>query len=242
MKIVKSSVELLHATPNAEQIIERAGRVCWKSEERITADSHVAFIKMLMEPGRKHESVLEHASAGFSIVCDRGISHEIVRHRLCSYSQASTRYCNYSQGKFCGEISVIKPSDLVQGDPPGTPEFRAWLHSCQTAENEYLKMLEAGVKPQIARSVLPTCLATEIVWTANLREWMHILTLRAAPSAHPDIRIVMKMILPHLLAIAPTVFEGFRSDDWLFCAPPNYSDPENVPLDFTRTGHGANSG
>lgn len=209
MRIVEPSVELLHATPNAEQIIERAGRVCWKSEDKITDDSHVAFIRMLMEPGRKHESVLEHASAGFSVVCDRGISHEIVRHRICSYSQASTRYCNYGKGKFGGEISVIKPSEIVKGEYPGTPEFNAWWHSCQTAENEYLKMLAAGAKPQNARSVLPTCLATEIVWTANLREWRHILTLRGAPSAHPDIRVIISMIKPHLLRIAPTVFEEF---------------------------------
>lgn len=205
MKVIEPSVELLHATPNAEQIIERAGRVCWKSEDKITDTSHVAFIRMLMEPGRKHESVLEHASAGFSVVCDRGISHEIVRHRICSYSQASTRYCNYGKGKFGGEISVIKPSELDRD----SQEYMDWHLACREAETGYLAMLARGVKPQNARSVLPTCLATEIVWTANLREWRHILALRSAPSAHPDIRVIMGMIKPHLLRIAPTVFEDF---------------------------------
>ena len=205
MKIVTPSVTLLHHTPDAEKVIERAGRVCWKSEEKITEDSHVAFIKMLMEPGRKHESVLEHASAGFSIVCDRGISHEIVRHRIASYSQASTRYCCYAKDKFGGEISVIRPSGIEES----SDAYWWWWLGCSNAEQAYLKLIELKVPPQNARSVLPTCLATEIVWTANLREWLHILSLRSAKAAHPDIRIIMEMIKPHLVSIAPTIFEEY---------------------------------
>jgi len=207
MKIVEPSVTLLHHTPDAEKVIERAGRVCWKSEGNITEDSHVAFIKMIMDPSRKHESVLEHASAGFSIVCDRGISHEIVRHRIASYSQASTRYCCYAKDKFGGEISVIRPSGIKEG----TNEGVVWYEGCYHAERAYLKLIELGVLPQNARSVLPTCLATEIVWTANLREWMHILSLRSAKAAHPDIRVIMEMIKPHLVSIAPTIFANYVS-------------------------------
>jgi thymidylate synthase (FAD) len=206
MQIVSPSVRVLHSTPNAEKVIEEAGRICWKSEDRITDVSHAAFIRMLLSPDKGHESVLEHASAGFIVTTDRGISHEIVRHRLCSYSQVSTRYCNYGKDKFGGEISVIKPSELQ----PDTPEWREWINSCFQAETAYLEMLAKGVKPQNARSVLPTCLATEIAWTANLREWRHIWKLRGAPAAHPDIRVVIEMIKPHLRSIAPTVFEDLK--------------------------------
>lgn len=203
MKIVPHSVRIFHATPNPEAVIEAAGRLCWKSEDRITDDSHVAFIRMLKAPERKHESVLEHASAGFIVTTDRGVTHEIVRHRLASYSQSSTRYCNYGSGKFGKEITVVKPVDL----PDEGPAFDAWRASCEEAELRYMTMLEAGQKPQIARSVLPTCLMTEIAMSANLREWRHFLTLRCAPAAHPDMRVVAALIRDELVRLAPTVFE-----------------------------------
>lgn len=206
MKIVPHSVSLLHATPNAEQVIERAGRLCWKSEDRITDTSHIGFIRMLMEPGRKHESVLEHATAGFIIITDRGITHELVRHRIASYSQSSTRYCNYGSGKFGNEITVVKPVNL----PGDGPAFESWKASCLEAERRYLEMLDAGEKPQIARSVLPTCLMTEIAMSANLREWRHFLTLRSAKAAHPDMRVVAGLIRDILVELAPTIFEEFH--------------------------------
>lgn len=204
MIIVEPSVELLHHTPDAEKVIERSGRICWKSEGNMNADSHVAFIRMIKS--KNHASVLEHATAGFVIVTDRGISHEAVRHRLASYSQASTRYCNYSKDKFSNQISVIVPD----GIEPDTPEYRDWYEACEFAEKSYFSLLNRGVKPQIARSVLPTCLATEFAWTANLREWMHILDLRGSSAAHPDIRKIIEQIKPHLIRIAPTVFEEFK--------------------------------
>ena len=205
MRIVPHSVTLLHSTPDPERVIERAGRVCWKSEDRITDTSHVAFIRMLLDPSRKHESVLEHASAGFLIQTDRGISHELVRHRIASYSQSSTRYC-----KFTSEITVVKPSEL----PQEGPALDAWMASCARAETCYFAMLLSGVKPEIARSVLPTCLATEVVMTANFREWRHFLKLRLAPSAHPDMRVVAGLIRDQLIELAPTVFEEFRRDSY----------------------------
>lgn len=177
-------------------IIERAGRTCYKSEPK----GDPAFVKMILKRG--HESVLEHASATFRIVCDRGISHEIVRHRLASYSQESTRYCNYSQERFGKEITVIKPPMEL-----GCPEFAPWLAAVQQAEDSYFAMLDAGCKPEIARSVLPTCLKTEIVMTANFREWRHFLKLRTAPAAHPQMQVVAKLIQAELMKVAASVFE-----------------------------------
>jgi len=201
MRIVPHSVTLLHSTPDPERLIERAGRVCWKSEDRITDTSHVAFIRMLLDPSRKHESVLEHASAGFLIQTDRGVSHELVRHRIASYSQSSTRYCVPT-----AEIEVIKPTEL----PQEGPSFDAWRASCTRAEISFFGMLLEGEKPQTARSVLPTCLAAEVVMTANFREWRHFLKLRLAPSAHPDMRVVAGLVRDQLVELAPTVFEEFK--------------------------------
>jgi thymidylate synthase (FAD) len=205
MKIVNPGVILLHCTPNPEKVIEAAGRRCYKSEDRITDDSHVEFIKRLLDPAKAHESVLEHASAGFIIVCDRGISHELVRHRIASYSQESTRYCNYGKGKFGNEISVIMPSSISAGDESGLLA-ESWAYACHTVEKTYLAMLENGASPQVARAVLPNCLKTEIVMTANFREWRHFLKLRLSPAAHPDMRVIASMIQDELLQVAPTVF------------------------------------
>lgn len=201
MRIIEPSVELLHYTPDPEKVIEKAGRICWKSEDRITDDSHSSFIRMIRS--KNHASVLEHASAGFIVTTDRGISHEIVRHRMASYSQVSTRYCNYGKDKFGNEITVVKPVDLKVG----TEEYIEWEYGCREAENAYMNLLNKGVKPQVARAVLPTCLATEIAWTANFREWLHVCDLRGSAAAHPDIRVIIALIKPMLVQIAPTVFE-----------------------------------
>lgn len=203
MKIVEPSASLMswtrHDLLQAEQHIERCGRVCYKSEDKITADSAGKFIRMLIE--REHESVLEHASATILFVCDRGVSHELVRHRLASYSQESTRYCNYSKDKHGGEITVIRPPGMTLGR---TTE--GWELACRTSEGIYLGMLKDKISPQIARSVLPTCLKTEIAVTANLREWKHILKLRTSKAAHPQIREIMLMAGEKLKEIAPNVF------------------------------------
>jgi len=180
LKIIKQSVELLQISKDPLKLIEKAGRVCYKSEDKITAESSTRFVKMIQARG--HESVLEHAFATFRIVTDRGISHEIVRHRLASYSQESTRYCNYSKDKFGKEITVIEPPGLT------LLQARVWRNGCEHAEVTYFGLLDEGCKPEIARSVLPTCLKTEIVMTANFREWKHFLALRTAETAHPQIR------------------------------------------------------
>lgn len=200
MKIVEPYVKLVHATENPEKLIELAGRLCYKSEDAITEGSAPRFIEMLKRRG--HLSVLEHATASFIIGTDRGVTHELVRHRLASYSQTSTRYCNYSKGKFGGEISVVKPIDLVEE----TRAHDIWLGCCEEAERSYLQMLEAGCSPQVARSVLPTCLFTEIAMTANFREWLHFIELRTSPAAHPDMRRIAVMIQQALRLVSSTIF------------------------------------
>lgn len=194
MQIVPQSVTLEFITPNAAQLIERAGRTCYKSEDRITPDSAAKFVKMILERG--HESVLEHAVASFRVVCDRGVSHEFVRHRLMSYSQESTRYCNYGKAE---SITVIEPPGLGV-------DVAQWFKAVEVAENTYLGMIRQGFRPEIARSVLPTCLKTEFVATANFREWRHFLKLRASPKAHPQIQEVAYMIGNILEQQCPEVF------------------------------------
>lgn len=198
MKIVEPSSTLVWITPNAERVIEEAGRTCYKSEDRITDDSAGKFIRKILASG--HESVIEHASACFRIVTDRGVTHELVRHRLVSYSQESTRYCNYGKEKHGNEITVIRPPGLDIGQESD------WQHAMRDAEESYLCMLSSGASPQIARSVLPNSLKTEIVTTANLREWRHIFKLRLSPRAHPQIQEVMRPIRETLKGLCPTVF------------------------------------
>lgn len=218
MKIVQPSVTLLAISNEPYRLIEVAGRTCYKSEDKITDDSAVKFSNMIKQRG--HESVVEHAIATFKIICDRGISHEIVRHRIASFSQESTRYCNYSKDKFDGEISVIIPPDLLPCSPPQDPtvatqvectcpqcvKHYVWADAMEMAEDCYLVLLNSGVSPQIARSVLPTCLKTELVMTANFREWMHFIKLRTSNHAHPQIRPIAEEIRRILATYCPTIF------------------------------------
>ena len=197
MKIVKQSVELLWITPQPEKQIEIAGRTCYKSGDRITEESAGEFCRRMVISG--HHAMIEHASASFRIITDRGISHEIVRHRIVSFAQESTRYCNYSADKFGGEITVV--------EPPGLGENRwVWEAACEEAELYYMSLLRDGVSPQIARSVLPTCLKTELVMTANFREWLHFIDLRGSKAAHPQIRVIAHEISKILRVHAPSIF------------------------------------
>ena len=215
MIIVKPSVSLEWITPNALETIERAGRTCYKSEDRIGPDTALAFCGMIHQRG--HESVVEHAVASLRIVCDRGVSHEIVRHRIASYSQESTRYCNYAKEKFGHEIQVIKPdeipepcleSTMTRGEcrcDPCTIHF-FWVDAIISAQDAYNVMIQKKVTPQIARSVLPTCLKTELVMTANFREWMHFLKLRTDKASHPQMRQVANMAQAILQKECPGIF------------------------------------
>ena len=202
MKVVKQSVEIMGCgglpIDGVAMLkhIELCGRVCYKSEDKITDESAERFVRRIIKSG--HDSVLEHASITVRFVCDRGVSHEIVRHRLASYSMESTRYCDYSKDKFGGEISVIEPEGV---------ERAAWEESCACAEAVYGRMVRSGVSAQMARAVLPTCLKTELIMTANLREWRHFLRLRTSAAAHPQIRALAVELRDKLRAAVPVVFE-----------------------------------
>lgn len=198
MRIVAPSVNLLWITEEPEKMIELSGRTCYKSEDKITDESAGKFVKMLTKSG--HHAMIEHAVASFRIITDRGITHEIVRHRLASYAQESTRYCNYSKDKHGNECSFIQPPDLSYN------QTTIWRAACIAAEALYFEMLEAGCSPQIARSVLPNCLKTEIVMMANLREWRHFIKLRGSQAAHPQIRTVAYGVWLILNEYAPDVF------------------------------------
>ncbi len=209
MKVIKPSVEIIDVFDGLDVIrkLELCGRVCYKSEDKITDDSAYKFIENIIKRG--HESVLEHFSFSVKFICDRGISHEIVRHRIASYSQESTRYCNYSKGQFNGEITVIEPCFLV----PGTAGYDMWYRACQMAEQYYFSMLDWGCSPQEARAVLPNSLKTELVMTANIREWRHFLKLRTSPAAHPQMREVANLLLKELKQKVPVLFDDIKGGE-----------------------------
>lgn len=206
MKIIEPSVELINAPPYFEvlSLIEQAGRTCYKSESRMTEDSAEKFVRGILKRG--HEAVIEHGVVTVRFICDRGVSHEIVRHRLASYCQESTRYCNYSNDQFGAEITVITPSWAEEGDYP----YTLWKAACSGAENAYFELLNAGCSPQEARSVLPNSLKTEVVMTANFREWRHFIRLRTAPAAHPDMRKVARRLFDLLSLKYPVFFEDIE--------------------------------
>lgn len=211
MKIVQPSYEILpppglDAFPSGDaflEFIERAGRTCYKSEDRITSGSARKFAHMIAHQ-RKHHSVIEHVSMSVRFVFDRGVSHEMVRHRLCAFSQESTRYCNYGKDKFGNEITVIDPCFWDADDMA----YKIWKEACEHAETSYFMLIKGGAKPQEARSILPNSLKTEIVVTCNLREWMHVFSMRAASNAHPQIRQVMAPLLAEMKERVPVIFDG----------------------------------
>jgi len=208
MKVIKPNVEIMDEFDGLDVIrkLELWGRVCYKSEHKITVDSAYKFIENIIKRG--HESVLEHFSFTVKFICDRGVSHELelVRHRIASYSQESTRYCNYSKDDFGSEITVIEPCFLV----PGTEAYDAWYRACLIAEQMYFKMLDLGCAPEEARAVLPNSLKTELVMTANIREWRHFLKLRTSPAAHPQMREVANLLLKEVKAKIPVVFDDIQ--------------------------------
>lgn len=201
MKVIKPSHEILAIMPEDPLAhIERAGRTCYKSEDKIAPGTAETFVRMILKRG--HESVIEHASMTVRFVCDRGVSHELVRHRLCAFSQESTRYCNYTRGKFGGEVTFIEPPFWDGGDP-----YFEWESQCSASEEAYQALVDVGARPEEARSVLPNSLKTEIVVTANLREWRHIFRLRTSDRAHPQMREVMRPLLAECRRRIPVLFD-----------------------------------
>ncbi len=229
MKVIKPYYSIMSPVSGLMlKNIERAGRTCYKSEDKITDDSAAEFVQMIISRG--HESVLEHEKISVLFVCDRGVSHELVRHRIASFSQESTRYCNYSKEKF-GGVTFIIPNwlDLEPGEYNLAADSRTitngvhnwdmnafegadiWLSAMIHAENDYRSALELGWSPQQARSVLPNSLKTEIVVTANLREWRTILKQRTSPAAHPQMREIMCPLLEVLKEELLAVFDDIKN-------------------------------
>lgn len=208
MYLIKPSFGILTEIDREAMLrrIEEAGRTCYKSEDKITANSASSFVKKIIKLG--HESVLEHESISVRFIVDRGVSHELVRHRLAAFSQESTRYCNYKGG-----VTFIIPPwvDIPEGN---YSEFKQnikgaqkiWFYTCLQSEIDYTDLINAGWSPQQARSVLPNSLKTEIVMTANLREWRHVLKLRTSKAAHPQMREVMNPLLAELTEKIPEIF------------------------------------
>lgn len=226
VKFIRPSHEIeMVGDPSPQDIlghIERCGRTCYKSESKITENSSEEFVKKIIKLG--HESVLEHFSFSVRFLCDRGVTHELVRHRLASFSQESTRYVGYRDA-----VEFIVPNWLpmceMELNNVDSPEFNfaeatrnysmtynnsMWVESMIEAACTYGEMIENKWKPQEARSVLPNSLKTEIVTTANLREWRHILKLRTGAPAHPQIREIMNPLLTELRLKIPIVFDDIE--------------------------------
>jgi len=214
MKIIQPSFEILDPTGSKAgvemlQRIERAGRTCYKSEDKITNDSAEKFVKNVIIRG--HESVIEHEKITVRIICDRGVSHEIVRHRLASYSQESTRYCYYGSDKFGGELTFIDPSEAFNWIKDGSKECNRlwciWEDSMQQAEANYFELIGYGAKPEEARDVLPNSIKTELVMTANIREWRWFFIKRTPREAHPQMRQIARPMLREFRTRFPVLFD-----------------------------------
>lgn len=211
MRIIKAGYEIIR--PNIHdggegreaiyRMIEQAGRTCYKSEDRITEDSAARFVRGIVK--NHHEAMLEHASMTVKFIVDRAVANEIVRHRIASFAQESTRYCNYSTDKFGREITVIEPC-YFENAHEGK---QYWKTACETAEREYFNLLNFGCMPEEARAVLPLSTKTELIMTANMREWRHFLNLRAAGATgnpHPQMLEVAKSLLEELKGYMPELF------------------------------------
>ena len=210
MKILDPSYKILSANDSDEALkrIERAGRTCYKSEDKITEESAAKFVEMIIASG--HHSVIEHVYYTVKFICDRGVSHELVRHRIASFSQESTRYSNYSKAKFGKEITVIRPYFWKDN----TEQYKLLLAAMEYAEKSFMDLINSGARAEEDRSVLPNSLKTEIVVSCNLREWRHILNLRCSKAAHPQIIEVMLPLLKDFYFKYEVLFEDLYK---LYC-------------------------
>ncbi len=209
MRIIPPSFEIISELDGNAMLrnIELCGRVCYKSEDRITQGSAEKFVSMILKSG--HESVLEHEKITVKLICDRGVTHEIVRHRIASYSQESTRYCNYSKDKFGAEITFIRPFFWSEDDE----KYGVWKRTMENIEKAYFELIEMGAKPEEARSILPNSVKTEIVMTMNIREWRHFFRLRTSPKAHPQMRECAVPLLEKFKQELPVLFNDIDCSD-----------------------------
>ena len=213
MNIIRPSVEIIDMDDYDKIIkkIEKIGRVCYKSEANISDESAERFISNILKRG--HESVIEHEAVTVRMICDRGVTHEIVRHRIASYSQESTRYCNYAGDKFGSQITVIDPAGGFTYDHDNEKDrarYAVWKEAMENAEKSYFRMIELGATPQEARAVLPNSLKTEIVITMNLRSWRNFFRLRCDDHAHPQMREVAGIALKVFQEKLPIFFSDFE--------------------------------
>ena len=223
MKITKARYEILTeiSKDGIEELqhIEKIGRVCYKSEDKITEDGESArdFVKMIIVRG--HEAMIEHSSLSVRFTVDRGVSHELVRHRIASFAQESTRYVNYSLDRYGNEINVIHIEKGITLDKKMNnmdantiaAVIEEWERAMEDAEKHYMKMIELGATPQIARSVLPSSTKTELVITANYREWRAFFKLRISATAHPQMREITIPLLEELKKRLPVIFDGIEA-------------------------------
>jgi len=184
--------------------IERAARTCYKTENMmdVSPEQSDEFLSRIM--GRGHLSVIEHSDASVRFITNRGVTHELVRHRIAAYSQESTRYCNYSNDKFDNQLTFVRPSTWSEY----SEECRKlWMDAIEQDEERYLQLVLIGLSPQQARGILPNDLKTEIVMSANFREWNHVFNLRCSKGAHPDIRNLMLPLLKEFAILYPPIFD-----------------------------------
>jgi len=218
VRIIEQSFEYIEPVDGVAmcKLIEKAGRECWKSGDKITEDSYKDFIRMILQAG--HLSVIEHCKITVKVTTSRDISHQLVRHRISSYSQTSQRYVNYAKKglefvlplafaniKISNNNSAIAASDY--SDDNQREAFKAWLLALQVAERSYNRMIELGLKPQTARSVLPNAAATTIVITNNLRQWRHFFEERCSTAAQPEMQELAKAILKSFALGVPIIFD-----------------------------------
>jgi thymidylate synthase (FAD) len=195
-------VELIYITPHAENLIEDIGRTSYLSFNKRNGDRGEKFIRMLIKKG--HHSVLEHAGATFRVSgASRAFTHQLVRHRLCSFTQQSQRYVDESK------FNYIEPQSIKSTEKAHS----IFVNFMDKAKEVYAELQELGINNEDARFVLPNAVESKIVITANFREWRHIIEIRGSPDAQWEIRKVVIEILRILKKYAPTVFEEFEIDE-----------------------------
>lgn len=215
MKVIEPwfEIERIDASDRVIRLLEAAARNCYKSEKVTTISEAQDYLKeKIMDSG--HHSVIEHISVTVRVVCDRGISHEMVRHRIASFSQESTRYCNYSKGKHGSEIITISPFfwEPASEDCPQVRMYKEaqrmdWVEAMEFSQKIYMRMVDRGASPQEARTVLPNSLKTEVIMTTNLRSWRNFFQQRVAPAAHPQMRQIAQPMLDEFKGRIPLVFD-----------------------------------
>ena len=207
MKIIEPRIEVEKVDGiKIMKRIERACRTCYKSENKITEESYKTLLKNCITRG--HESVLEHEKITVRMICDIGVYKDLTRHRIASFSIESTRYCNYGKDKFNNEIKFINPCNIEEG----TELYELWKSACQNIEEAYIKMANLGATPDQMRMILPHSTAAEVTMTANIREWKHILALRASNHTHAAIRQLLIPLLLHFKTIMPEIFDDVPYD------------------------------